>query len=220
MPLAKQEKKLQDIATAALSAFTEKGYRLTQVADIAKSAKVAAGTIYLFAKSKEDLFWLALNQALGRPLVVGSIHRLGGAELRESFRPEMGEIRLRSILDSGAELPSLEAVLTDHWNVVSHAARAIKLIERCARDWPELGEVFYDDLRKNVVRDLSDYLSTAAQAGLCRQVPNPDLAARLIIETIAWFAMHRLGDHDAHSIPNEEARDATIDALLHAYEVR
>jgi len=205
------------IAEAALAAFSDKGYRLTQVADVAKLAGVAPGTIYLFAKSKEDLFWLALKLAVGRPLEDATCKELTGEDLRAELIPTDARLSLRHWLDQGSELPSLESVLLDHWNSVSHAARAIKLVERCASDWPELAQAFFGELRVVVIRDLANYLESAANAGLCRKVKDPRLAARLIIETIAWFAMHRLGDPDGRDISVENARDVTIDALLHAF---
>ena len=43
------------ITDAAIAVFAEKGYRSARVADVAKIAGVADGTIYLYFKNKEDL---------------------------------------------------------------------------------------------------------------------------------------------------------------------
>ena len=51
----------EQIADAALTAFSEKGFRLTQVSDVARLAGIAPGTIYLFAKGKE-----VYNQAIAK----------------------------------------------------------------------------------------------------------------------------------------------------------
>ncbi|MEO0232414.1 MAG: TetR/AcrR family transcriptional regulator [candidate division WOR-3 bacterium] len=45
--------------------FFENGYYKTKIDDIAKSAKVAKGTIYLYFKSKEDLFISIIEKNLG-----------------------------------------------------------------------------------------------------------------------------------------------------------
>lgn len=218
MALEKKADRLQKIAAGALEAFSEKGYRLTQVADIARRAGVAPGTIYLFAASKEDLFWLALKFAMAKPLEAVACRPISANEMRSEFSLDSSGFTLRGRLDAG-NLPPLETVLRDHWAVVSHAAAAITLVERCASDWPELADAFYGDLRSNVVRDLADYLVAGAEAGICRRVPHPALAARIIIETIAWFAMHRLRDADGRHMNAEAAREATVDALLHAYRL-
>lgn len=54
--LDKQQKRKQ-IADAARELFTEFGYRAVSVAQIAEKADVAKGTVYLYFKDKEDLFF-------------------------------------------------------------------------------------------------------------------------------------------------------------------
>jgi AcrR family transcriptional regulator len=58
-----KDKRRDAILNAARATFAEKGYEGTTVADIAKEAGVAAGTVYLYYASKTDLF-AALNQKL------------------------------------------------------------------------------------------------------------------------------------------------------------
>src|SRR5471030_555007 len=43
------------ILRAAIDVFAERGYFTAQVADVARAAGVAAGTVYLYFKSKDDL---------------------------------------------------------------------------------------------------------------------------------------------------------------------
>src|SRR5919108_1581301 len=43
------------ILRAAIDVFAERGYFNAQVADIARAAGVAAGTVYLYFRSKDDL---------------------------------------------------------------------------------------------------------------------------------------------------------------------
>jgi AcrR family transcriptional regulator len=209
--------RLVQIADAALRGFTERGFRLTQVADIARLAGVAPGTIYLFAEGKESLFWLALARAMDLPLdeVVGEPPT--ASQLQARFAPNGASPSLRHFLDGSSSLPPLERVLGELWMTIEQAAAAINLVERCAGDWPELAHEFYAVLRPTLLGNLSEYLVAAAESGACRRAPNPQLAARVIVETIAWFAMHRLGDADGKYYLATEARDAALDALYHAY---
>src|ERR1022692_2180804 len=172
--------RLEQIADAALSAFSEKGFRLTQVADVARIAGVAPGTIYLFAEGKEALFWLALGRAMGRPLEEVSCEAPSASDLRQKFAPNGASPSLTSFLaeSNGTPPPPLETVLAEFWATVEGAAPAISLVERCAADWPELAEAFYVELRPTVLRNLAQYLDEAAEAGVCRRVPDPFLAAR------------------------------------------
>mgnify|MGYP003598766921 CR=1 FL=1 len=52
-----KEEKRCDIALAAMDIFCEKGIALTTIDDIAKSAGVAKGTIYLYFKNKEEIIF-------------------------------------------------------------------------------------------------------------------------------------------------------------------
>ncbi len=218
MPRPKHPGRLEEIADAALAAFSSKGFRLTQVADIARQAGVAPGTIYLFAESKEALFWLSLARSMGQPLqeVLCAVPTV--AELRKTFAPNGASPSLTEfIANQELDPPPFEAVLREFYETVELAAPAINLVERCAGDWPELAEAFYLGMRSSMLQNLTKYLERASEKGICRSIPNPPMAARIIMETIAWFAMHRRGDVDGRYYDDSAAREATIDAMLHAF---
>ena len=63
---------------------------------------------------------------------------------------------------------------------------------------------------------LTAYLDGRAQAGLLRRTPDPAAAARLVLETLTWFARHRFSDPDGAAIPAQVAEDTAVDALVHA----
>ncbi len=53
-----------EILTAAVKVFGRKGFTDTCVDDIATAAKMAKGTIYLYFKSKEDMYATAIQQTV------------------------------------------------------------------------------------------------------------------------------------------------------------
>src|SRR5262245_31258953 len=57
------------ILRAAIDVFADRGYFNAQVADVARAAGVAAGTVYLYFRSKDDLlisiFERGMKEALG-----------------------------------------------------------------------------------------------------------------------------------------------------------
>lgn len=53
--------RLQRIVAAARQLFIEKGFTTTTIQDIAAEADVGLGTLYLYAKSKEDLLVLVFK---------------------------------------------------------------------------------------------------------------------------------------------------------------
>ncbi len=60
-----KEAKKQEIMQAAMRVFAQKGVGGTKVHDIAKAAGVSQGTLYLYFKSKEDIFEQFLKMHAG-----------------------------------------------------------------------------------------------------------------------------------------------------------
>ena len=67
----RKEDRPQEITEAALHAFAEKGYAATRVDEVAKRAGVSKGLLYLYFKTKEELF-----KAVVRSFVVPKIDEL------------------------------------------------------------------------------------------------------------------------------------------------
>jgi AcrR family transcriptional regulator len=47
--------RLRDIGAAALAVFTRQGFRLTQMADVAREAGISVGALYSYVDGKEAL---------------------------------------------------------------------------------------------------------------------------------------------------------------------
>jgi TetR/AcrR family fatty acid metabolism transcriptional regulator len=81
------------ILRAAIDVFAERGYFNAQVADVARAAGVAAGTVYLYFKSKDDLLVSIFERSMRDGLASGRaavenlrdprerLHRLARAHL-------------------------------------------------------------------------------------------------------------------------------------------
>src|ERR1044072_1399790 len=59
------------ILRAAIDTFAERGYFNAQVADVARAAGVAAGTVYLYFKSKDDLLVSIFERSMREGLAHG-----------------------------------------------------------------------------------------------------------------------------------------------------
>src|SRR5476649_690350 len=59
------------ILRAAIDVFAERGYFTAQVADVARAAGVAAGTVYLYFKSKDDLLVSIFERSMREGLALG-----------------------------------------------------------------------------------------------------------------------------------------------------
>jgi AcrR family transcriptional regulator len=60
----RKEDRPQEITAAALDAFAENGYAATRVDDVAKRAGVSKGLLYLYFKTKEELFKAVIHSVV------------------------------------------------------------------------------------------------------------------------------------------------------------
>jgi AcrR family transcriptional regulator len=137
----RKEDRPQEITAAALHAFAEKGYAATRVDDVAKKAGVSKGLLYLYFKTKEDLF-----KAVIRSFVVPRIDALRDIidnadmsseeflrgpflEFAKTLPGSPISILVRLMISEGPKHPDL---LQFYWdNVISRGLAAInELLER------------------------------------------------------------------------------------------
>ena len=218
--------RLAEIVEAALRVFLARSYRRAQMADVAREMGVSPGTLYNYVESKEALFHLIVERELGdgneKPTVFPIPTPAPGATvatLRDRFRtgvpmPLLDAALRRRPADVAHEI---EGIVRELYQVVARHRRGIVLLERSAHDWPDLAALFYDGLRCSILRRLTRYLDLRMRAGLLRDVPDRAASARLINETIAWFAMHRLGDRHSTDVDDASAEATVVDVLVHAF---
>jgi AcrR family transcriptional regulator len=60
----RKEERPAEITQAALEAFAEKGYSATRVEEVAKRAGVSKGLLYLYFRTKEELFKAVIRSAI------------------------------------------------------------------------------------------------------------------------------------------------------------
>jgi AcrR family transcriptional regulator len=207
--------------------FAEKGYRRTQMADVAREMGVSPGTLYGYVTGKEALFHLVVDRAFATDGVAPTVALPIAApppgatltRLRERFSadtalPELDAALRRSrVADPLAELEAVVSGLYDH---IAATWQGIVVLERSALEWPELAQVFYGDLRHGLLQRLERYLAARMDAKLLQPAPSAAAAARFVLETVAWFAMHRHRDRDA-PIDDTTARRTTIALVVNAF---
>src|SRR6266702_557232 len=71
---------------AAIDVFAERGYFNAQVADVARAAGVAAGTVYLYFRSKDDLLISIFERSMRDALAEGRAMVAGVDDPRERLR--------------------------------------------------------------------------------------------------------------------------------------
>jgi AcrR family transcriptional regulator len=221
---------LDQVIAAALRVFADKGYRRTQMADVAREMGVSAGTLYGYVTGKEALFHLVIDRAFATdcpppsPTLPIATPPPGAtlARLRERLAADAALPALEAALKHSrvAEpLRELEAVVGELYDRIAGAWQGIIVLERSALEWPELAQVFYAEVRRSLLQRLERYLANRMDAGLLQPAPNAAAAARFVLESIAWFAMHRHRDPDA-AIDEVTARRTTVALLVNAFTPR
>ena len=218
------ENRFDDLIDGATEVFIERGYRRTQMSDVAEAVGVAKGTLYGYVESKEALFALCLRWAsregpVVRPetlpvptpragqLSVRIKERLTAESITPALQAALGRDRTE---DPRAEL---EAILRELYDLNARNRRSIKLIDRCM-DHPELGEIWQTAGREASRTAVRRYLEQRIARGQLRAVPDARLAARMVIETIATWAIHIHWDRAPEVFDPDVARENAIDFLL------
>jgi AcrR family transcriptional regulator len=184
------------------------------MADIAEAMGVGKGTLYLYVESKEALVdlvcrWADASRPVPRPPALPVPTPAAGATLayvaerlgRERALPALAAALARSrVRDAGAELA---AILGEIYDVLARNRRGLKLIDRSARDMPELAALWFTGARGGLLALLGRYLEDRLRRRLFRPVPDVAAAVRLMLETTVFWAVHR--HWDAHPQPIAEA---------------
>jgi AcrR family transcriptional regulator len=221
--------RLPQLVEAATRIFVAKGYRNTQMADVAEAVGVAKGTLYGYVASKEALLDAAIRFADGQgtlpapdmlplptPAPGSTVKYIQGR-----LTGEVGQLLLVQALSrpSGTrpERREFESILRDLHRRMLRNRRALKLVDRCAVDHPELAAVWFKQGRYGLVALLAAYLEKGAHEGRLRAGLNVQLTARLILETIALWTIHMPWDAAPQTLTDEEVESVVLDLLVHAY---
>jgi AcrR family transcriptional regulator len=211
--------RLESIATAATEVFRRLGYRGTRTADVAARAGMSAGSLFTYVESKEALFHLVFLHGLGLlpeppgtlPLATpgpGETVTLLGA-LRKIPVP-----RLRAALH-GSEpadvAEELRGIVAELYDATERYWPLLAVVERCAVELPELDAAWFGGARAGYHAGLGKYLERRMATGQLRPMPDAMVAARVVVESVAWFAWHRHEGRDPARYDEQAARRTVIE---------
>lgn len=216
--------RFQDLLDAATRVFIAQGYRRTQVADVAEAMGVAKGTVYLYVESKEALFDAAVRYA-DAPRPVPTPSRLplptppAGRTLRY-IRERLGQEPPSPTLATalGHRRPDdvrqeLETIVRELYATLSRQRTGLKLVDRCAADYPELGAVWFGQGRQALLETLTRYLAARARTGDVRKVRDVGVAARMVLETVVFWAVHRHWDPSPQHVEPRAAEETVVQMI-------
>jgi AcrR family transcriptional regulator len=217
--------RLQQLVDCATRLFIEHGYAHTQIADVADAMGIGKGTVYLYVESKEALYDLVVRCAAGEhppaaPSALPVRTPKRGATLkyvraRLAEQPSLPTLRAgltrQTVADPEQELT---AVVREVYGALSRNRHTIKLMDRSAQFHPELAALWFTQARGTLVDALSEYLARRIRRRLFRSVRDTRVAARVIVETIATWAVHRHWDPSPQPIDDQVAEGTVIQFVV------
>jgi AcrR family transcriptional regulator len=209
---ARPPDRFQRLFEAGLRVFARKGVRRARMQDVAREMGVSPGSLYNYVESKEALFhWIVERGAADGDIETPAklpiraparsvVTRRLREQLAASFRLPVFEAaeRRRRVVDAAAEL---EAVAGELYDRIARNRRPMVVVERSAIDLPALFEVYFVELRRSYFARLARWIARRQRAGHMRRDVDPTVAARVLVESITYFARHRFGDADPHLLP-------------------
>ena len=227
MPRAIPKDRFHDLIEAATAVFLEQGYRRTQMADVAARMGVAKGTVYLYVESKEALFHSVVRHAdrtqrIDLPDALPVRTPPPGALLEEvrkriaenaSLPAVVAALARRRVVDVRSEI---EAIVRELYTLLSRQRVGIKLLDRCAADYPELSATWYGTGREAAVALLRRYLEDRIRRGLLEPLKDPAISARIVLETAVFWAVHRHWDPSPQLAEESVVESSVVDFVARA----
>lgn len=219
------EDRLEDLIRAGAAVFARRGYRRTQMADVAGELGVSPGNLYNYVEGKDALFYLVLRRELGErsgdaPLELP----VAGASV--TVTAEWMAKRLDFVSDfpeleqafagrrPASQAAEVEAIAGELYDVLARMRLGVDMIERSVEDLPELAHVF-GGVRRELFARYERWLRQRAKAGAIR-VDDPQAVAHLVVELCSWAARRRRNDPDATGISDSAARRAVCCFVVNA----
>jgi len=219
--------RLRELVRCATTVFIEQGYKDAQIEDVAKAMGVAKGTIYVYVEGKEALFDLVARCA-DREELFAEVPRL---PIRTPGRgATIAYVRGR--LAESQTLPSLASALTrtkgaaprgefqmmvrELYDAVESNRYGLKLLDRTAKDQPELAALWFEGARNGLLAALTEYLKREMRHGKIKPIPDVAVAARFIIETVVFWGVHRYWDPHPQIVDDVAARETAIGLIVNA----
>jgi AcrR family transcriptional regulator len=219
--------RLAHLVQCATAVFIAQGYQRTQMADIAAALGVAKGTLYLYVESKDALFDLVLRSAdaerpfahppslpLSTPKPGATLQYVRERLAANQVLPALaGALTRQRVTDARAELL---AIVRELYDTLARNRHGITLLDRSARDHPELAALWFEGARGGVMGMLTQYLENRMRRKLLRPAGDVAVAARLLLETLVFWAVHRHWDPHPQPVDDAVARETVVQFLVNA----
>jgi AcrR family transcriptional regulator len=220
---AAQVLRIERLIEVATRIFIEHGYRRARMEDVAEALGVAKGTLYLYVENKDALFDLVVRSA-DREVGARELPMRGGGHRGTidhiTKRLAEGQVlrELATALTGPRRAPrvEVEAIAGEIFDRLYQNRNAIRLVDRVAREIPELGAAWFGGSRKMLIMALARYIARGVEAGELRTAADPEIAARTMVEICGFWAVHRHWDMDRQIVDEDRVRASVIEMICAA----
>lgn len=216
--------RIKSIADAATLLFLQQGYSKTQISHIAKAVGVSVGTIYLDFTGKKEIMHFVLKCTIEPGFIDRDFERPITDDLFVGLENEIvavfeksGDEFAKHLANKAADY-SLEALVSDAFDILSKYAVGCLFIEKNQFDFPFLAE-HYKRYRKKFLETMTQYMRLFIENGSVRPLEQPELSTVLIIEILSWWAMDiRYTSFETQDIPLSLSKQLCMDNIISAYK--
>jgi TetR/AcrR family transcriptional regulator, fatty acid metabolism regulator protein len=184
------------ILRAAIDVFAERGYFNAQVADVARVAGVAAGTVYLYFRSKEDL-------------LISIFER--------SMRAALSEVR-DGDADAVDPVERLQRFARLHLGRLGRDRKLAVVFQVELRQSTKFMERFSSTLLRDYLGLIRSAIADGQAAGAFRTDINPTVAAKMFFGALDEMATNWI--LSSRRYPLESDADAVVDLFVNGARAR
>ena len=223
---ARKREQLENIIESAIRVFSARGYRQTQMSHIAREAGIAPGTLYLYFESKESLFNFLLRYIFNELNLEAISVPIGFSSWdfeNTSTKNAFVSSKLLALLDDAIHKEQVtdvheefETIVRNLFSTMATYRHGITILFQSSLNWPQVAD-YYVSIVRDFLETLATYLEKRIGQGLIRKVPDVSVSARFILESIAWFAVHRHRAMYRVVMSEKIVEETVVDALVHAF---
>ena len=189
----RKEDRPQEITQAAFEAFAEKGYSATRVEEVAKRAGVSKGLMYLYFKTKEELF-----KAVVKSVVIRRVDQL--IDNVETTNLSSEDFIRGPLLSFMQQVPG------------SPVAVVIRLLISEGPRHPDLVDYYYDNVVARGLAAITRFVERGIERGEFRQsaiTELPHLFLAPVMLSIIWGIVFK-----SRQLDTDKLIETQIDMLL------
>ena len=182
--------KREAILRAAIATFAARGFFNAQVADVARGAGVAAGTVYLYFRGKDDLLISIFERTMKDAIAAGR----------------------RTVAARATPLERLRGIAALHLERLGRDRELAVVFQVELRQSTKFMERFSATYLREYLGIIRDVIAEGQAAGAFRKEINPTLAAKMLFGALDEMATNWILSRRRYSLAAEA--DAVVDLFV------